>query len=597
MKREKRRKKKGEKKNDIGEGLIYKFLLEVKREKKQNDAESVFFSIIRYIYSSIMKIDIVINRKVERLYEEYMTLIEELKAMTKEERIELYSGMTKTLFPHAKKVVDLEDQLNEERKDYQRKFKEWFFVICDWSFSNAHFGETCFDLFKKEIVKKSKKDKQSSKIYAHKVILALGLMGYLECVEDNYSHSMKGAHGYNYRVDLFKWVELAKSVSRGNVSVSLDIDVDWAGYEDWFGERQYKTFSLMSVKPNIYEQAKNYLDEFDEYFYTTTLKEDEKKHLTDKWSAAKAITAIAEHDNYFMLRHSDDSEKNDEDKLIHNAGRYYHCLTNVKGDVRKECLLLDGEPVVEVDVSAAQPTMLGLLLREQYPNIKSAWLAHCEKGDFYEWVGRMVLGRGITKEERQVIKTLVMRMLYTAMKPTEKRDETPFWWYLKKYLKETNPSKKERLEDGGLFKTFDFMIMNYLKAEEPNLYKLVYDARTNLKEVKRKKPTARGKTTKKRNNLSIRMTEMEVKYIKACLKAIAPDVRYFYTIHDCIGCKASDAEKVKDAMLVVAKDMFNANLNIKLESGTGKTILDDFKFIPEEVVMKKNSWNSEKKAA
>jgi hypothetical protein len=209
----------------------------------------------------------------------------------------------------------------------------------------------------------------------------------------------------------------------------------------------------------------------------------------------------------------------------------------------------------------------------------------------------MVLGRGITKEERQVIKTLVMRMLYTAMKPTEKRDETPFWWYLKKYLKETNPSKKERLEDGGLFKTFDFMIMNYLKAEEPKLYKLVYDARTNLKEVKRKKPTARGKTTKKRNNLSIRMTEMEVKYIKACLKAIAPDVRYFYTIHDCIGCKASDAEKVKDAMLVVAKDMFNANLNIKLESGTGKTILDDFKFIPEEVVMKKKGWNSEKKAA
>ena len=39
--REKKKEKKGEKKNDIGEGLIYKFLLEVKREKKQNDAESV----------------------------------------------------------------------------------------------------------------------------------------------------------------------------------------------------------------------------------------------------------------------------------------------------------------------------------------------------------------------------------------------------------------------------------------------------------------------------------------------------------------------------------------------------------------------------
>jgi hypothetical protein len=168
---------------------------------------------------------------------------------------------------------------------------------------------------------------------------------------------------------------------------------------------------------------------------------------------------------------------------------------------------------------------------------------------------------------------------------------------LKKYLAETNPCKRERLEDGGLFRTFDFIIMTYLKANETELYKLVYEARTNLKEVKRKKPTATGRRTKKRNNLSIMMTEMEVKYIKACLKAIAPDVKYFYTIHDCIGCKASDAERVKAAMLSVAKDMFGANLNIKLEKGTGETIMDDFKFIPEEVVMKKKGWCSVKKAA
>ena len=544
-----------------------------------------------------MKVKIVSNIRIERLYEEYITLIDGLKAMTREERFELYSNMTETLYPHAKKVFDLEDQLNEERKDYQRKFKEWFFVICNWTFSGAHFGETCFELYKKEVIKKSKKDKQSSKIYAHKVILALGLMGYFESVKENYSHSTKGSHGYNYRVDMFKWVELAMSVPRGSVSVSLNVDIDWSGYEDWYGERQYETFSMMTVKPNIYEQAKNYLDEFDEYFYTTTLKEDEKKHLTDKWSAAKAITSIAEHDYYFMLRHSDDSEKNDEDRMIHNAGRYYHCLTNVSGDVRKECLLIEGEPVVEVDISAAQPTMLGLLLRDKHPDVKSAWIEHCEKGDFYEWVGKLVLGRGITKEERQVIKTLVMRMLYTSLEPTEKQDETPFYWYLKKYLAETNPSKRERLEDGGLFRTFDFIIMTYLKANETELYKLVYDARTNLKEVKRKKPTAAGRRTKKRNNLSILMTEMEVKYIKACLKAIAPDVKYFYTIHDCIGCKASDAEKVKQVMLVVGKEMFGATLNVKLESSSGETIMDDFKFVPDEVVMKKKGWQQEKKAA
>ena len=544
-----------------------------------------------------MKIDIVVNRRIERLYEEYMTLIDSLKGKTKDERFELYESMTSTLYPHAKKVVDLEDQLNEERKDYQRKFKEWFLVVCNWTFSGANFGETCFEFFKKEIVKKSKKDKRSSKIYAHKVILALGLMGLLEEVKENYSHSKDSSHGYQYKIDWFKWIELMKGVSRGNISMSLDFEVDWTGYEDWYGERQYETITSMSVDPNVYDKAKTYLEKFDDFFFTTTLKADEKKHLTDKWFAARSLTAIAEHDTYYMLRHCDDSEDNDEEKLIHNAGRYYTCLTNMKGEVRREALLIDGEQVVEVDISSAQPAMLGLLLRERYPNVKSAWLSHCEKGDFYEWIGRIAIGRGITPEERRVIKLLVMRLLYTAIKPTEKQDETPFWWYLKKYLQEKDASKKEHLATGKLFKSFDYLIMSYLKAEEPKLYKLVYEHRTNLKEVKRRKPTAAGRTTKKRNNLSISMTEMEVKYIKACLKAIAPKVKYFYTIHDCIGCKASDAAKVKEVMVAVGKEMFDANLNVKLESGTGETIMDDFKFIPEEVVMKKKGWQQEKMAA
>ena len=543
-----------------------------------------------------MKVDIVISRRIERLYEEYMFLIESLRGKTKDERFELYESMTKTLYPHAKKVVHLEDQLNEERKDYQRKFKEWFFVICKSSFSNGCFGETCFELYKKEIVKKSKRDKRSSKIYAHKVILALGLMGLLEKVKENYSHSRENAHGYHYKIDYFRWFELTKGVVKGNVSVSLDIEIDWTGYEDWYGERQFETIKSMSVEPKVYEQAKNYLNEFDDYFFSTTLKEGEKKHFTDKWFAARAVCAIAEHDTYHMLRHSDDSEDNDEEKMIYNAGRYYTCLTNMHNEIRKE-LRIDGEPVVEVDISAAQPTMLGLLLRERYPDIRSAWLEHCEKGDFYEWIGSIVLGRKITPEERKVIKLLIMRMLYIAQRPTEKKDNTSFGTYLKKYIKEKNPSKKENLGKGKLFKSFDFIVMSYLKAEEPKLHELVYEHRTKLKEVKRRKPTAKGKTTKKRNNLSILMTEMEVKYIKACLKAIAPEVKYFYTIHDCIGCKASDAEKVRQAMLAVGKEMFDATLNIKLEKGTGETIMDDFKFNPEEVVMKKKGWKPEKMAA
>jgi hypothetical protein len=40
MRDEERNEKKEKKKDDDGEQLIYKFLLEVKREKKPNDAES-----------------------------------------------------------------------------------------------------------------------------------------------------------------------------------------------------------------------------------------------------------------------------------------------------------------------------------------------------------------------------------------------------------------------------------------------------------------------------------------------------------------------------------------------------------------------------
>ena len=543
-----------------------------------------------------MKVEIVVNRRIERLYEKYMTLIESLKDKTKEERLELYESMTRRLYPHAKKVVDLEDQLNEERKDYQRKFKEWFFVICKSSFSNGRFGETCFEMYKKEVVKKSKKDKCSSKIYAHKVILALGLMGLLEGVKENYSHSRDSSHGYHYKVDYFRWFELIRGVSKGNASISLDLEVDWTGYEDWYGERQFETIKSMTVEPKLYKQAKTYLTKYDEYFFSNTLKEGEKKHFTDKWFAARAVCAIAEHDTYHMLRHSDDSEDNDDEKMIYNAGRYYTCLTNMHSEIRRE-LRIDGEPIVEVDISSAQPAMLGLLLRERYPNVKSAWLEHCEKGDFYEWIGRIAIGRKITTEERKVIKVLIMRMLYIAQRPTETQDETPFWWYLKKYLEEKDASKKENLGKGKLFKSFDFIVMSYLKTDEPKLYELVYEHRTNLKKVRRRKPTATGRTTKMRNDLSMEMTKMEVEYMKRVLAVIAPEVKYFYTIHDCIGCKASDAEKVRQAMLAVAKEMFDATLNIKVESSSGETVMDDFKFIPEEVVMKKKGWKPEKMAA
>ena len=54
-----------------------------------------------------MKIDIVVSRRIERLYEEYLSLIEDLRGKTKDERFVLYERMTRRLYPHATKVKHL----------------------------------------------------------------------------------------------------------------------------------------------------------------------------------------------------------------------------------------------------------------------------------------------------------------------------------------------------------------------------------------------------------------------------------------------------------------------------------------------------------
>ena len=51
-----------------------------------------------------MKIETVVDRRIERLYEEYLTLIESLRVKTKDERFELYERMTRILYPHATKT-------------------------------------------------------------------------------------------------------------------------------------------------------------------------------------------------------------------------------------------------------------------------------------------------------------------------------------------------------------------------------------------------------------------------------------------------------------------------------------------------------------
>ena len=65
--------------------------------------------------------------------------------------------------------------------------------------------------------------------------------------------------------------------------------------------------------------------------------------------------------------------------------------------------------------------------------------------------------------------------------------------------------------------------------------------------------------------LYLRLQQEEVRYIKACLRNLDSEVEYLYTVHDCIGCLVSDAEKVKTIMERTSMAMYGVKLNLKIK--------------------------------
>ena len=134
------------------------------------------------------------KRVVDIYHDDYRRLIEDLKQMDKNKRMELYTLHSKILFPKSKMTVNLEDQLKGHR-DYIHKFKRCFFIIGNDLFSINRFGEYNQELFIKKTGYKSQR-------YPQKVILALSMMGFIKGLQCNYSTSN---HGYIYEVDYLKY--------------------------------------------------------------------------------------------------------------------------------------------------------------------------------------------------------------------------------------------------------------------------------------------------------------------------------------------------------------------------------------------------------
>ena len=65
-----------------------------------------------------------INRRIKEIYDvDFSRLIDELKLMSRQERMMLYEVHSKRLFPKSKKTITLEEQLNDNHKVDREKFR------------------------------------------------------------------------------------------------------------------------------------------------------------------------------------------------------------------------------------------------------------------------------------------------------------------------------------------------------------------------------------------------------------------------------------------------------------------------------------------
>lgn len=87
---------------------------------------------------------------IEMLYDKCISWIDgELSSMNKTERMKLYDKY-RWMFSSNCKQPDLESLIigvDPRVNTFRSKFREWFFVVCDYSFNPYHFGMTSYSHF------------------------------------------------------------------------------------------------------------------------------------------------------------------------------------------------------------------------------------------------------------------------------------------------------------------------------------------------------------------------------------------------------------------------------------------------------------------
>ena len=504
-----------------------------------------------------------IQRRVIEIYQDdFRELIDELKRLNKDKRMKLYELHARRLFPKSKMIVNLEDQL-KGHKDYIHKFKRCFFIIGNDFFSTNRFGEYNQELFIKKTGFKSQR-------YPQKVILALSMMGYIKGLQCGYSTSN---HGYIYEVDYLKYRNW------NQVPLYEDAPMDEPDKPDvgseieraWLLDKQIKTIKSIRVDNDLFLSLMKKRETYLSNPQTKTSElQKELNHIYDLESIHYKT------DSAFRV------------KIDGEQGRLYSVMTRLKSDYRVDgTLYLKGERFCEVDISSAQPALLGIILKEKHPDIQSQWLEHCLAGDFYKWFF------DITGMENYAVEQVVDELLkidyvrrwtgsnnhslkrkaennrkivdrVSEIEKESKEKHRLFRPVVKSWImrflfckdKMTSTAKDGRT----IYKHFCHNLCTYLKENEPLLYEMLCWYRCKENHIPKKRNP--DKTT---SALYLKLQQEEVRYIKACLRNLDSAVEYLYTVHDCIGCLVSDAEKVKAIMERTSMAMYGVKLNLKIK--------------------------------
>ena len=486
---------------------------------------------------------------------------DELSMMEKEERMKLYESYS-WMFSDGCDLVSLEPLIvgNDPRvNSFRKKFVEWFQVVCDYSLDPHHLGKTSYSHYLNHPYWRGTKGK-GNKVYPQRVILTLGMMGIFNAVKTDYLFVQDKTkdHGRVYEVNMERLNEWTMTPTTWDtpqndswvMTSSSDDDFDysflegddeeslmsWTLYDDWFATRQKETISSLEVIPDCYEKAKGFLETFP-YKVVNDLSKEKKKQFRKQYKNCRWLVSLH-------------NGKVGRCKVDDKGGRFYSLMVGMGKDYRRNCLSLEGERIVEVDVSSSQPTLIGLRVKKETGNT-TQWLSHCLSGDFYDWV------KGITgtNGNNNKIKKYVMRYLFSCYSPELPKD----------YEGEHLPPDLQEGKKG--YRRFEGRLTSFLKDNDPDVYSLIDDYKRhpywNEKVwIDKREKKHYGKWC---SGLPVEMQKVEVGFIQTCLSRL-PENLLFYTIHDAICVKESDGEKVRETMEKVSQEMYGEKIYVKIEN-------------------------------